>query len=395
MKIIRTWVVDATPPEDHNVLWMDVSTPSRILCKIYLNGEWQCIEYADLLDFVTREELETAVNEAVAESPDIVSLHQSVNEIFQSLNLKVDMSDVNDAIEEHNTSELSHLDLRSLLGTCVGLPTYNSNTHVITFTTKNGTTLSIDLPIEQIALEYNTETKCIEFTNASGTITSIPVEDFIQEYVGSIGDNIQVTIESGNAINCTLLDQSIDITKFTLELQERLKKVCDSYCSIPPSILVFSENTSSEDLIDGMGGVDDIKDLVIEINKSEVYSVISSRDAREVSLICNEVQAYKIVGDTESYIISVWVPQERYIRKFTMTTDNNVDFTASFELIHMPIDWDDITNKPIVDTELSPTSTNAVENKAIYEAINSIPVGLHKGDFIENTSLINFNLNNE
>lgn len=78
------------------------------------------------------------------------------------------------------------------------------------------------MPIEQLALRYNAETESIEFDNADGTTTSIPVSAFVKEYVGSIDDRIQISIDENNVIHATVLKNSIDWDCLSVELQERI-----------------------------------------------------------------------------------------------------------------------------------------------------------------------------
>lgn len=146
----------------------------------------------------------------------------SQNAVTEELSKKASVESVSDGISAHNTSSTSHADIRELLNTCVGLPAYDSSSYKITFTTLAGATAEIDLPIEQLALRYNAETESIEFDNADGTTTSIPVSAFVKEYVGSIGDRIQVSIDENNVIHATILKNSIDWGCLSFELQERI-----------------------------------------------------------------------------------------------------------------------------------------------------------------------------
>lgn len=146
----------------------------------------------------------------------------SQNAVTEELSKKASVESVTDGISAHNTSSTSHADIRKLLNTCVGLPAYDSSSYKITFTTLAGATAEIDLPIEQLALRYNAETESIEFDNADGTTTSIPVSAFVKEYVGSIGDRIQVSIDKNNVIHATILKNSIDWNRLSFELQERI-----------------------------------------------------------------------------------------------------------------------------------------------------------------------------
>lgn len=146
----------------------------------------------------------------------------SQDAVTEELSKKASVESVTESISAHNTSSTSHADIRNLLNTCVGLPTYDSSSYKITFTTLAGASVEIDLPIEQLALRYNAETESIEFDNADGTTTSIPVSAFVKEYVGSIGDRIQISIDENNAIHATVLKNSIDWDCLSVELQERI-----------------------------------------------------------------------------------------------------------------------------------------------------------------------------
>lgn len=134
--------------------------------------------------------------------------------------------DVSGQIEQHNTSPTAHPDIREILNTCVGLPEFNSKTYELTFTTIAGAKLIVDLPIEQMGLEYNEETRAIEFINADGSISSIPVSDFVKVYVGSIGPEIQIAVE-GSEIRATLLNNTVSWDKLTLTLQEVIEGKAD------------------------------------------------------------------------------------------------------------------------------------------------------------------------
>lgn len=160
-----------------------------------------------------------AVVDTTGNSSNLVMSQASVTE---ELSKKASVESVTDGISAHNTSSTSHADIRELLNTCVGLPAYDSSSYKITLTTLAGASVEIDLPIEQLALRYNAETESIEFDNADGTTTSIPVSAFVKEYVGSIGDRIQISIDENNVIHATVLKNSIDWDCLSVDLQARI-----------------------------------------------------------------------------------------------------------------------------------------------------------------------------
>ena len=77
-----------------------------------------------------------------------------------------------------------------------------------------------------MGLHYNEDTQSIEFVNADGSISSIPVSDFVKVYVGSIGSEIQVTVE-GSEIRASLLNNTVSWDKLTLALQEMIQGKAD------------------------------------------------------------------------------------------------------------------------------------------------------------------------
>lgn len=160
--------------------------------------------------------------EVVQSTGDSIEKVMSQKAVTEELSKKASSESVTESISAHNTSSTSHADIRNLLNTCVGLPAYDSSSYKITFTTLAGASVEIDLPIEQLALRYNAETESIEFDNADGTTTSIPVSAFVKEYVGSIGDRIQISIDENNVIHATVLKNSIDWDCLSVELQERI-----------------------------------------------------------------------------------------------------------------------------------------------------------------------------
>lgn len=130
--------------------------------------------------------------------------------------------DVNSAIDEHNTDVSSHVDIRTLFNSRSGLPTYDDVNYRISFESGNGAKVVIDLPVEQIGMHYDPDTKEMWFINASGEEVRIDLTDFLDIYLGSIGEQIQISISSGNVITATLLSESIKKDNLTLALQAEL-----------------------------------------------------------------------------------------------------------------------------------------------------------------------------
>lgn len=174
---------------------------------------------SDVFD-ATSEELNSNIS-----GGDAQTLTEAKNYTDKAIS-EIPTPDVSGQIERHNTSPTAHPDIRELLNTCVGLPEFNDKTYELTFTTKGGAKFIIDLPIEMMGLHYNEDTQSIEFVNADGSISSIPVSDLVKVYVGSIGSEIQVTVE-GSEIRASLLNNTVSWDKLTLALQEMIQGKAD------------------------------------------------------------------------------------------------------------------------------------------------------------------------
>lgn len=169
-------------------------------------------------------ELRSEVEDAILDG-DATTL-QSAKKYTDDAISAIPTPDVSGQIEQHNTSPTAHTDIRQLLNSCVGLPEFDSETYELTFTTIAGAKVIVDLPIEQMGLHYNEDKKAIEFVNADGSISSIPVSDFVKVYVGSIGAEIQITVE-GSEIRASLLNNTVSWDKLTLALQEVIEGKAD------------------------------------------------------------------------------------------------------------------------------------------------------------------------
>lgn len=221
----------------------------------------------------------------------------SQDAVTEELSKKASVESVTDGISAHNTSSTSHADIRNLLNTCVGLPVYDSSSYKITFTTLAGATVEIDLPIEQLALRYNAETESIEFDNADGTTTSIPVSAFVKEYVGSIGDRIQISIDENNAIHATVLKNSIDWDCLSVELQERINDHVTSSDFATKVVRTDIEQTLSIEAKNQ--ALDNIGIDLVRIP----YSLLGTELSDEMANVINNARGIILVNTPNNFIL--------------------------------------------------------------------------------------------
>lgn len=130
-------------------------------------------------------------------------------------------------IGAHNTSSTAHADIRTLLAGSTVLPSWDQATYKLTFTTNAGSTLVVDLPIEKMDLRYNAETQSIEWDNGDGSVSSVPVSEFVKEYVGSNGAQITVSIGEGNTIQASVVNNSLSWDMLNTALQQKIDAKAD------------------------------------------------------------------------------------------------------------------------------------------------------------------------
>lgn len=125
----------------------------------------------------------------------------------------------------HNSSPTSHTDIRTRLNKCVKLPEYDSTNYQLTFTEESGAKLVVDLPLEIMGFDYDEQTKEILFSNADSIQRRVSLVDFVDIYTGSIGEQIQVSVESGNVIHATLLNDSVSWKSLDVTLRDLLNSM--------------------------------------------------------------------------------------------------------------------------------------------------------------------------
>ncbi len=156
-----------------------------------------------------------------------------------------------------------------LLESRIGLPSFNAQNYTLTFTTQNGAQVVIDLPLETMGLDYDAGTKEMIYTRADGTKRRIPLTEFIDIYIGSIGDEIQMTVEEGNVIRAKLLDGVVSWSKLSVALRTKIDSKQDATSN--------SLNTRRKDII---GAINELNAMLETGGTSE-----SSGAATGVSII--------------------------------------------------------------------------------------------------------------
>jgi len=127
------------------------------------------------------------------------------------------------AMTVHNNDYLAHPALQEILGNLAYLPAWDDETGRLTFNTASGAEVVINLSLEALAynLDYNAESKELIFIRPDDTDIRVSVMDLVDVYVGSIGDQIQITT-TGNVIRATLLAGAITEALLAVALQAKI-----------------------------------------------------------------------------------------------------------------------------------------------------------------------------
>jgi len=107
----------------------------------------------------------------------------------------------------------------------VGLPTYDADTRKILFTRKDGAKYTVTIPLFEMpfTLEIDDTNKEIVFKFEDSTEKRVPMSELLINYEGTIGDQIQITVDPAAAeISAELLDGSITEEKLSSELVSKL-----------------------------------------------------------------------------------------------------------------------------------------------------------------------------
>jgi hypothetical protein len=110
----------------------------------------------------------------------------------------------------------------------VGLPSYNEETQTITFTRKDGATFTVTIPLFDMPFKIDIDEvkKELVFTFENNKVKRVPMSELLINYEGTIGDQIQVVVNPGEAeISAVLLDGSVTKEKLAAGLAAEIGDV--------------------------------------------------------------------------------------------------------------------------------------------------------------------------
>jgi hypothetical protein len=100
--------------------------------------------------------------------------------------------------------------IKNIINRHIGVPVWNDGNKSLTFTAENGANLVVSFPLEALSygLDYDKTKKEIILSKSDGTEIRVSVADLVDVLEGSIGNNIQITVENG-VIHAKLLAGAI------------------------------------------------------------------------------------------------------------------------------------------------------------------------------------------
>lgn len=104
---------------------------------------------------------------------------------------------------------------------------HNEDTGVFTFTRDNGTSFTVDTLLEKVVTNftYNEDTQNLELTLEDGTVKYIPMTAFIDDYSGSDGDVVTVSVSNDNKISAVVKNGTITKDHLSETVQATLNEV--------------------------------------------------------------------------------------------------------------------------------------------------------------------------
>lgn len=140
-------------------------------------------------------------------------------------NLQTQISNINTNLSDYASKDYVQTETSLLLTNA----SVDNETGIFTFQRKNGTTFTIDTLLEKVVTNftYNETTQSLELTLEDGTIKSIPMTAFIDDYTGSNGTYINVTVSNDNKISATIKNGSITEDLLSIQLQDKIDSIVD------------------------------------------------------------------------------------------------------------------------------------------------------------------------
>lgn len=241
----------------------------------------------------------------------------------------------------------------------------NDKNGVISITKYNGTVLNIDTAMEKIAVnfEYNAQTQQLILTLENGEKQYIDMSALITQYEFKGTDTIAFSIDSDGKVNASIKSGSITKAMLSSEVMSAItlsesNAVASAQAAAQSATNADMDAKLSQSYSVGKSGIRDGEDT----DNAKYYSEQAEKFAKEAEDIVGSnfiTQAEKGVANGVA-VLNANLAVEKAVAD---EDGNNIQVTYAKKA--------EIAEAIEVDSELSATSTNPVQNKIVTVAINN------------------------
>lgn len=242
---------------------------------------------------------------------------------------------------------------------------FNDKNGVISITKYNGTVLNIDTAMEKIAVnfEYNAQTQQLILTLENGEKQYIDMSALITQYEFKGTDTIAFSVDSDGKVNASIKSGSITKAMLSSEVMSAItlsesNAVASAQAAAQSATNADMDAKLSQSYSVGKSGIRDGEDT----DNAKYYSEQAEKFAKEAEDIVGSnfiTQAEKGVANGVA-VLNANLAVEKAVAD---EDGNNIQNTYAKKT--------EISEAIEVDSKLSTTSTNPVQNKIVTNAINS------------------------
>lgn len=286
----------------------------------------------------------------------------NLNKMDKAINLIDDeVVSMSAKIDEIDTTKVSADQLNNMVTDV----SFNDKNGVISITKHNGTVLNIDTAMEKIAVnfEYNAQTQQLILTLENGEKQYIDMSALITQYEFKGTDTIAFSIDSSGKVSASIKNGSITKAMLSSEVMASITLSENNAAASAKAAAQSATNADmdaklSQSYSVGKSGIRDGEDT----DNAKYYSEQAEKFAKEAEDIVGSnfiTQAEKGVANGVA-VLNANLAVEKAVAD---EDGNNIQNTYAKKT--------EISEAIEVDSKLSTTSTNPVQNKIVTNAINS------------------------
>lgn len=232
----------------------DIATPDNDLEDFKNDSDDPFVRESGLPDVPTKTSELTNDSGFISTETDPVYSADKAN-----IALKTEVQTVQDNLDAHNTDEDNdqHPAIRGLISALEFIKDadYDDTTGDVTLTRRDNSVLTFNVFLENLLqdLDFDTDTNELVLTKQDGTEVRIDASSLVDVYHGSDGEEIQITIGTGNVINAVLKLGTVTREHLDDDVNESLDKADSAYQLDPNGI---PKSDLAQEVKDSLGKAD-------------------------------------------------------------------------------------------------------------------------------------------